>query len=141
MLKKNNTAYHPAASKMLATFIEPVNIDSDVDLIKKRYTILHDKIFVLRLKETQKVLLTYNVDSFNIIDRVLLGNTIIVNRNKKTNTLYTINAVKKLTKINGDNINWDLYQNSLLILEDNVDLKVYTTEILAVISSRNKDIV
>ena len=69
-------------------------------------------------------MLTYNVDLGNTNGEFAIGNTILVDRKKQTNTLYTINALNELIKSlnNGVldksfSINWNDYKNCILLVQ------------------------
>ena len=57
-------------------------------------------MFVLEIKDSSELVVTYNVDQGNISN--IPANTILVHRKKESNTLYTINALNELIKsLNG----------------------------------------
>ena len=95
--------------------------------------ILYNKIFVLKIKENEEVVCTYNVDSGNI--NSILPSTILVHRKKDTNTLYTINALNELIKSLNNGvldkkfpIEWENYQNCILLIQaegfNRIDTKI-----------------
>lgn len=111
-------------NKLFCTFTDRENLEYTIDSIKKNYTILYNKIFVLSTRETNEFICTYNIDLINLKrDHRFLPNTIFTHRNKHTNTLYTINALNKLIMSLNDNkfdknyrINWENYKNSIMLL-------------------------
>ena len=109
------------ANKLFCTFTTEDALDSTVDTIKGQYQILFNKIFVLYVDSTKEYVCTYNVDSFNMSDKIL-DNTILLHRKKESNTLYTINALNDLIRsLNSGNldtsfkVNWQDYKNQFLI--------------------------
>ena len=132
----NNTSH--TMSKLFTTFTKEEDLEATVQEIKKRYSILFDKIFVLEIEGKDELICTYNVDSFNISDKVL-PNTILLHRKKDSNTLYSINSlnalIQELNEGKIDNkypINWSDYQNSILLVNDGA-LKKFTTKIFTII--------
>lgn len=118
-------------TKMLCTFVNLDDINTVSVMIKNSYTVLYNKIFVLKTEPRDTFILTYNIDAVNISDTGLIPKTIIINRNKVTNTLYTINAVKKLMN-QQPVIDWNLYKNRLLVLENDRMIE-YPTSIHTII--------
>lgn len=109
------------ANKLFCTFTTEDSLDSTLDTIKGQYQILFNKIFVLFVESTNEYVCTYNVDSFNMSDKIL-DNTILLHRKKESNTLYTINALNDLIRsLNGGEldtkfrINWPDYRNCILL--------------------------
>lgn len=120
-------------NKLFCTFSEKNNIDSTIKKITDTYSILYNKIFVLETDGSNEYICTYNVDTINIRENILLDNTILTHRRKQTNTLYTINALNNLiiSLNNGklDNsfiINWDDYRNSIMLTRSNQFVKMNT---------------
>ena len=108
------------SNKLFCTFTTEEHLDELISSIKKRYTVLYDKIFVLHAKSTDEYICTYNVDFANVSN--FLDNTILVHRKKESNTLYTINALNTLIKeLNGGHldtsyrVNWNDYTNCILL--------------------------
>lgn len=118
-------------NKLFGTFCEQENLDSTLDLIKYRYNIIYNKIFILQLSNNE-LFCTYNIEIANISD--LLPNTIMIHRKKESNTLYTINALNELIRSLNNGIldknyiiDWNNYRNSLLLTQDNVYKKLETS--------------
>lgn len=125
-------------SKLFTTFTKEEDLEEVIKEIKKRYSILFDKIFILEVEGKDELICTYNVDSFNISDKIL-PNTILLHRKKETNTLYSINSLNSLIKeLNFGKIDthypiiWEDYKNSILLVNDGV-LKKYETKIHSII--------
>lgn len=126
-------------SKLFTTFTKEEELEQTLQDIKRRYTILHNKIFVLEIEGKDELICTYNVDSFNISDKVL-PNTILLHRKKETNTLYSINSlnalVRELNMGKVDNkymICWENYKNSILLVSEGI-LNIYPTKIHSILN-------
>jgi len=124
-------------NKLFLTFTTLEEIDNAVDALSSRYSIMHNKMFVLYIKSNEEYVITYNVDNGNVTD--IPDNTILVHRKKETNTLYTINALNELIKsLNGGVVNtkfpidWQHYRNCILLTQHN-DLKQLNTKIHKII--------
>jgi hypothetical protein len=82
------------------------------------------------------MIVTYNVDFNNVSTRTIFPQTISVHRKKETNTLYTINALSNYistkTKERYYNVDWKLFQNSILLTQKG-DFKILKTKINDVI--------
>ena len=111
-------------NRLYCTFVEHNEVKEVSERIQSSYKVLFDKIFVLESLDGEKVMLTYNVDLGNSNGEFAIGNTILVQRKKQTNTLYTINALNELIKSlnNGVldksySINWDDYRNCILLVQ------------------------
>tara|TARA_Y100000996_G_scaffold233823_1_gene183924 strand:- start:663 stop:1079 length:417 start_codon:yes stop_codon:yes gene_type:complete len=127
------------ANKLFCTFTTKDALDSTVDTIKGQYQILFNKIFVLYVDSTSEYVCTYNVDSFNMSDKIL-DNTILLHRKKESNTLYTINALNDLIRsLNSGNldtsfkVNWQDYKNCILLTTGG-ELKKLDTKIHEIIN-------
>ena len=126
-------------NKLFCTFTTEDALDSTVDTIKGQYQILFNKIFVLYVDSTKEYVCTYNVDSFNMSDKIL-DNTILLHRKKESNTLYTINALNDLIRsLNSGNldtsfkVNWQDYKNCILLTTGG-ELKKLDTKIHEIIN-------
>jgi len=111
-------------NRLLCTFVHPSQVDSLINELQSRYTILYNKMFVLDIvgRDTE-VVVTYNIDHGNVTS--IVENTILVHRNKSCNVLYSLNSLNELVKKlnNGllDNnfpINWQDYKNSILLTQN-----------------------
>ena len=124
-------------NKLFLTFAAFEEINTVVSALSSRYSIMHNKMFVLHVKSNDEYVITYNVDNGNVTD--IPDNTILVHRKKETNTLYTINALNELIKsLNGGvvdtkfPINWQHYKNCILLTQHN-ELKQLNTKIHKII--------
>ena len=122
-------------NRLYCTFTNIDNVDKTLNIIKKSYVILFNKIFVLESLDEEKIMLTYNVDMNNTSIDSMIDNTILVHRKKQTNTLYTINALNELIKSLNNGvldkkfpIEWDNYKNCILLIQadgfNRIDTKV-----------------
>ncbi len=124
-------------NKLFLTFSPLEEIDGTISTLSSKYSIMHNKMFVLYIKSNDEYVITYNVDNGNVTD--IPENTILVHRKKETNTLYTINALNELIKsLNGGvvdtrfPINWQHYKNCILLTQHN-ELKQLNTKIHKII--------
>jgi|TARA_B110000495_G_scaffold203515_1_gene227617 hypothetical protein len=121
-------------TKLLCTFTDIKSYTDEVTSVNSYYDIVFGKIFVLQdVDNLDNLLLTYNInqDTFNSIN--FYKNTISVHRKKDSNTLYTINSLNALIKnLNGGvpdtnyRIDWDLYKNKILLVEEDSYKEVST---------------
>jgi len=124
-------------NKLFCTFVRLEEIESKVEELSSKYSIMYNKMFVLFIKSNNEYVITYNVDQGNVNE--IPENTILVHRKKDTNTLYTINALNELIKkLNGGvvdtkfPINWKHYKNCILLTQHN-ELKQLNTKIHQII--------
>lgn len=110
-----------------------------LDEIRREFTVLNDKAFLLKSTElTNELVLSYNV----LLDshKTFLPGSILVHRKKETNTIYTINALNELI-MNLNNgvldksypIEWAKYQDTMLLKKPE-GLKMLKMEIVRVYS-------
>jgi len=125
-------------NKLFCTFCQLDQLDKNLEVIKSRYDILYNKIFVLQT-DNEEYAITYNIDNFNT-NGTLIEGTISVHRKKEFNVLYTINALNALIKQLNDNkldlnykVNWEDYKNSILLTQNNT-FKKQNTQLFKVIS-------
>lgn len=109
-------------TQLLCTFSDVDRLQTDLQQIRSTYTIVYNYIYVLSNADSEEELfVTYNIDATNRPND-LLENTILVHRKKQSNTLYTINALNELIKIETGGVldkthelHWELYQNSIVL--------------------------
>jgi len=125
-------------NKLFCTFSTIEEYADLVEVIKHRYNILFDKIFVLECLDTDEVVCTYNVDLNNVND--FIEGTILVHRKKHTNTLYSINALNELIKeLNFGRldknfiVDWNDYRNTILLTREG-SLQIIKTKLLEIIT-------
>ena len=120
-------------NKLFCTFTTLEELDSLVNHLTATYDIMYNKLFVLRIKDHDEYVVTYNVDQGNV--NSIPENTILVHRKKESNTLYTINALNELIKsLNGGivdprfRVEWRHYRNTILLTQQG-ELKQLRTKI------------
>lgn len=129
------------SNKLFCTFTTEDTLEPTLEVIKEKYSIMYNKIFVLYSKSQDEYICTYNVDFANISN--FIDNTILVHRKKESNTLYTINALNTLIKeLNGGQldtsyrINWSDYRNCVLLTKGS-ELKRINTKLFRIIELEN----
>jgi hypothetical protein len=124
---------------LVCTFVKKHDIDRTIDQIENTFSVLNDKIFLLRSTNIQnELMLSYNV----ILERRedFLPGSIMVHRKKETNTIYTINALNELI-MNLNNgildkkfsIEWERYKDTILLKKPD-GLKILNIELVKVYS-------
>lgn len=124
-------------TQLVCTFVKKPYIEQSIEDIKDMFSVLNDKIFLLRSTNVQnELMLSYNV----LLDskKDFLPGSIMVHRKKETNTIYTINALNELI-MNLNNgildksfpIDWERYSNSILLKKPD-GLKVLKIELVRV---------
>lgn len=129
------------SNKLFCTFTTEETLEPTLEVIKEKYSIMYNKIFVLYSKSQDEYICTYNVDFANISN--FIDNTILVHRKKESNTLYTINALNTLIKeLNGGQldtsyrINWSDYRNCVLLTKGS-ELKRINTKLFRIVELEN----
>jgi len=122
-------------TQLLLTFTKLYKLDGTIDDIKDCYQIMNDKIYVLKnLHEANELICSYNIilDENSKSGR-LLPNTISVHRKKDSGTIYTINALNQIIALLNDGvvdvnyvINWENYENMILLTNADGIRKIYT---------------
>jgi len=126
-------------TELLCTFTSQEEVDNILEEIQSVYTVAFDKIFVLNNKnDDSELFCTYNID-LDANQEEILSQTISIHRKKKTNTLYTINALNELIKDLNNGIldktyqvPWEEYENSLLVT-NNGDFRQIHTELYDIV--------
>jgi hypothetical protein len=127
--------------QLLCTFSSISKFREVIEEIKKRYAVCNDRFFVFTNKTSQsEVFITYNI----LIEQKELphfSNTIFIDRKKQTNTLYTLNAMNEIIKINNGgsinkeySVNWEMYRNALIITNES-DIRTIPIKLLEIVSS------
>jgi len=121
-------------SQLLCTFVGHTGASSTLHAIIKEFgqAILDGKIIVLKNKDTGLAYAcVYNV--VGECDEHQLRSTILIHRNRSTNTLYTINSLNLLNKhlnngVHKENfaIPWEEYKQQML-LSNNNELNIVKT--------------
>jgi hypothetical protein len=124
-------------NKLFCTFTDLEGLDTLIEDIKAKYSIIYNKLFVLEIVGKDEYVITYNVEQANVGS--IPENTILVHRKKESNTLYTINALNELIKkLNGGvvdtkyQVNWQHYNNCILLTQHN-ELNQLNTKIFKII--------
>ena len=110
-------------SQLLCTFTTKELLDEIVESIKKEYTIIFSRIYVLQNEDNvDELICTYNVDSKNGVDYNDVKGTISLHRKKHSNTLYTINALNEvIANLNNGLVDskfivpWENFKNTLMV--------------------------
>ncbi len=125
-------------NKLFCTFVRRRELDEAVERITTTYPILYNKIFVLSITDRRDLAITYTPDTTERLP--ISEDTILVHRKKHTNTLYTINAMNIIIKMNNNGVldktyqlNWELYKNTIL-LSNGDELNKLPTKVYKIIS-------
>jgi hypothetical protein len=102
--------------RLFLSFAEEETLENEINNIKD--VIGNGKVFVLETPDQYALTFQYG-------GRVRLHNVFSINRNKSTNTLFTINALNYLIKsVNNGvvdtsiSIQWEMYRSSILLVKD-----------------------
>lgn len=123
--------------KLFCTFTTHDDLERTLNFIIESYSIIYNKVFVLKTREQNEMVVTYNIDPGNL--NTFPDSTILVHRKKDTNTLYTINALNMLVmELNNGvmdkrfMVNWTDYRNTILLTKGN-ELKKLQTSLFKVV--------
>jgi len=108
---------------LLATFCKARNVRTTIDLIIDSFEIIGNKIFILQDESDRyKKILTYNIVKDDIVFSDVIKNTISLHRKKEANSLYTLNALNEVVKIQNNgvidpnfSVEWEDFRNTLLV--------------------------
>lgn len=116
---------------LIASFIFPERLDWFLEYLEEKFNIPKDRVFVFKiLDDESKLMVTFkfiNKNQRKINFKKLFPDAIQIH--KKGNCIYTINALNKLIEETSDidlgninyksiKINWDEYQDKLIILKN-----------------------
>lgn len=125
-------------TQLICLFVLEPEIDQTLSLIGKTYDVLFKRIFILAIEDSEELLFSFNVEKD--ANRVQLPGAMLVHRKKETNTLYTINSLNALIKMENNgkidvhyNIDWSKYMNSFLVTSNN-ELKVLHTKVHRIVN-------
>ena len=125
-------------NKLFCTFVRRRELEDTVERITTTYPILYNKIFVLSITDRRDLAVTYTPDTTERLS--ISEDTILVHRKKHTNTLYTINAMNLIIKMNNNGmldktyqVDWESYKNSILLSNDD-ELNKLPTKVYKIIS-------
>jgi hypothetical protein len=116
---------------LLASFIFKDRLDWFLNHLLKSFNIPKTNIFVYDINDEYKYMVTYKfiIETDQVVNfKDILPNATIIH--KKGNAIYSINALNKLIEINNNDnvgninyksikINWEEYQNKLLLIRNN----------------------
>ncbi len=108
-----------------------------------------DRIFIFSVKndETNKRLITFNIDKNDMGDRFseykkIFKNTLRLHRRKDSNTFYTLNSLNKVVKDqNGGSedkqfeVDWTNFKNCCLVLDKGGNVKALETKLAKIIET------
>ena len=110
---------------LLASFVPHAELDEALDRISSSANIPKDRIFVFRTDDIEDFILTYNIQQSSpktVRFNKIWSDTISVHRKKETNTLFSLNALNELIKLENNGklvlsykINWEQYRNCFLL--------------------------
>ena len=109
-------------TQLLCTFTTGEELQTVLKNIRETYKIVYNYIYVLQNRnEPKELYITYNIDT-GFKPEAPLPNTILVHRKKQSNTIYTINALNQLIKIENGGVldmkyalDWEKYKNSIIL--------------------------
>jgi hypothetical protein len=124
-------------TQLICTFTRKPVLYKTIETILIHFDIIYDKIFILSTNDSNELICSYNIDRDNT--NSFLPQSISVHRKKETNTLYTINALNEIVKTlnNGVldssvDVPWINYRDSLLVTDQDNQLKQINTKIFSV---------
>lgn len=116
---------------LLATFLKKEKTQEFIKYLNKNFSVKKENIFIFSINEGDSVMMTYKIgkveESMDKIKSKLKGTIQI---HKKGNCFYSINGLNKTIErdfnLQGGNIqyknytiDWEKYQNKLLLVKDN----------------------
>ena len=124
--------------QLICIFVTEEELDHVVEMIAKTYTVASNKLFILSIENSNEFICSFNIEKG--FQRKQLSGAMLVHRKKETNTMYTINSLNALIKLENDGIldssfsvDWSKYKNSLLVTSNN-ELKVLATIVYQIIN-------
>lgn len=112
---------------LLASFVAQTDIDGAFEKISQAAGVEKNRIFVFRSTEIDDYIFTYNVsaESAHVKFTEIWPDTISVHRKKETNTLFSLNALNELIKLENNGqlvknykIDWEQYRNCFLLFRN-----------------------
>ena len=127
-------------TQLLCTFAKKRDCSSSINRVKSFYTLSDPRLFIFGFcNDKDSIVITYNV----VVDNKFtdkLPSTISIHRKKKTNTLFTINAINKIIEEENNGVldksfdlDWEIYKNCLIITSDN-GYRIVEIQLIDVIS-------
>lgn len=124
--------------QLICLFSSEPELDYTVGIIKKTYSIVYNRIFVLSIESSPELICSFNIEKGNQSKQ--LTGAMLVHRKKETNTMYTINSLNALIRKENNGVldtsymvNWSNYSNALLVVSNN-ELKILKTKIYQIIT-------
>ena len=131
---------------LLATFCKARNVRVTIDLIADSFEVVSSKVFVLQDESDRyKKILTYNIVKDETVFSDVIKNTVSLHRKKEVNSLYTLNALNEVVKIQNNglldskfSVEWEDYRNTLLVTYKEEDgeqkLRRINTRLISVVN-------
>lgn len=123
--------------QLICIFTIHDQLDSMLHVIHDSYVLPFQRIFVLSITDSEELICSFNIEKNQ--DRTVVPGAMLVHRKKETNTLYTINSLNALIKLENNGIlntnyviDWTKFQNSFLVTSNNT-LKILKTDIHKVV--------
>lgn len=131
-------------TQLLCTFTTKEELRDTLQTIRETYHIVYNYIYVLQNKgNLDELFITYNIDT-QYQPTYPLRDTILVHRKKQSNTLYTINSLNELVKLENNgvldrtfSIDWERFKNSIIVT-NTAGVKKISTRIFEVIEFNQK---
>lgn len=116
--------------QLLCTFSTAHKLESTLKIITDTYSLAKKYIYVLCNElDNREIYITYNINPKTII----IDNTISIHRKPDTNTIYTINALNHLIRLQNNgildatfSIEWNQYRNCIILLNGDEIKKIPT---------------
>ena len=120
-------------SQLLCTFATKQTLTGLLSRLNDNFILSNKSIFVLTTLTPYEVICTYHIDIEP--NTQYLPDTILVHRKRATNTLYTLNSLNEIVKMNTGGLSssyiveWEKYRNCLLVTNDQglrrIDTKLF----------------
>ena len=124
--------------QLICIFVAESELDHVIEMIGKTYNVVSGKLFVLSIENSQELICSFNVEKG--FHRKQLSGAMLVHRKKETNTMYTINSLNALIKLENNgvldssfSVDWRKYENSLLVTS-NSELKILKTKVYQIVN-------
>jgi len=127
------------STQLLCTFAKKWGLEETIENINDTYSVVFGKIFVLQNERfLNEFFCTYNIELPNTVGE-MIKKTISIHRKKETNTLYTINSLNEVIKMQNNNvldynykIDWEPFKNTILVT-NSFGLKVIPTKLFEIV--------
>ena len=109
-------------TQLLCTFTTKEGLQKTLQDIRETYVIVYNYIYIIQNKSNlDELFVTYNINT-EFKPPQPLEDTILINRKKESNTLYTINALNQLVREENGGIldktfiiDWQKFRNSIIL--------------------------